>query len=690
MRWKDFSLKAKFTLGFGSILVLLVAVGLWAVLGIGGIVHNAEEVIGGNKLRGVFVQRIVDHLNWAAKLNTFLTDKDVHTLDIQMNPRECGFGKWYYGEGRQEAEKMVPEIKPLMAEVEQPHIDLHESAREIKEVYNKVDPELGGFLSEKKVDHLNWTHKIKDAFLDTSIKELGVEMNWRQCSLGQWLYSEGVKEFRSEDPRFNKVISPIYEPHKELHRSARDIQNLLDEDRRQEALQVFNQETIPAMKETLGGINNVIDWQTKQMDGYRKALDIYADKTQPSLDKVQSTLSQAKQVVTDNIMTDEQMLDEASSTRTGVEVLGLIALPLGVLMAWIIARGIIHPMRLTSVFAQEVADGDLSTDVDVRQKDEVGRMVDVLRSMVGKLRDVIGEINTASDNVASGSEELSASAESLSQGATEQAANLEEVSSSMEQMTSNIRQSTENAQETERIAMAAAEDADKSGKAVGQTVEAMKNIAEKISIIEEIARQTNLLALNAAIEAARAGEHGKGFAVVAAEVRKLAERSGTAAGEISELSSNSVAVAEEAGEMLDKLAPEIRRTSDLVQEITASMNEQNSGAEQINKALQQLDQVVQQNASAAEEMSSTSEELASQATQLQQTMAFFQVDAKQSGRSRGYKETRALPGASGGGGQSQPAQQKPQQQAQPKAQQGKGVALDMGGEEASDDEFERF
>jgi len=242
------------------------------------------------------------------------------------------------------------------------------------------------------------------------------------------------------------------------------------------------------------------------------------------------------------------------------------------------------------------------------------------------------EILTAASSVASGSQELSVTSEQISQGATEQAAAAEEVSSSMEEMVSNIQQNADNARQTEKIAVKSAENAMEGGKAVSESVNAMKEIADKISIIEEIARQTNLLALNAAIEAARAGEHGKGFAVVAAEVRKLAERSQTAAAEISQLSGASVEVAERAGEMLARIVPDIRKTADLVQEINAASSEQNAGAEQINQAIQQLDQVIQQNAAASEEMATTSEELAAQAEQLQSAMEFFKFrksDGKQ-------------------------------------------------------------
>jgi methyl-accepting chemotaxis protein len=204
----------------------------------------------------------------------------------------------------------------------------------------------------------------------------------------------------------------------------------------------------------------------------------------------------------------------------------------------------------------------------------------------------------------------------------------------MEEMVSNIKQNADNAQQTDKIANKSAKDAQESGKSVLEAVAAMKEIANKISIIEEIARQTNLLALNAAIEAARAGEHGKGFAVVAAEVRKLAERSQKAAGEINQLSANTLKVSEKSGEMLDKLVPDIQRTAELVQEITAASKEQDTGAEQINKALQQLEQVIQQNASASEEMASTTEELTGQSDQLVSALAFFHTGDEEGDRQR--------------------------------------------------------
>jgi len=301
------------------------------------------------------------------------------------------------------------------------------------------------------------------------------------------------------------------------------------------------------------------------------------------------------------------------------------AILLSALLGALLTRSITRPLSAASTAARSLAEGDLTVRIDVGRKDEVGQLMEAMQGMIGKLREIIGEVRSAANNLSNASGQVSATAQSLSQSASEQAASVEETTASMEEISASIVQNTENAKVTDGMASTAARQAADGGDAVGRTVEAMKSIAEKIGIIDDIAYQTNLLALNAAIEAARAGEHGKGFAVVAAEVRKLAERSQVAAQEIGNVARDSVKLAERAGAMLGEMVPSIRKTSDLVQEIAAASQEQSSGVGQVSSAMGQLNQATQQNASASEELAATAEELSGQAAQLQDLMRFFRL-----------------------------------------------------------------
>jgi len=323
--------------------------------------------------------------------------------------------------------------------------------------------------------------------------------------------------------------------------------------------------------------------------------------------------------------------DAKSSLRQAFILFALIVLAclcvlvaMGVMITVQILRQLGGEPDYAADVVRKVASGDLTVQVELRSGD-TSSLLSGMKQMTEKLLGVMQEIRGSADTLASASEEISASAQSLSQSATEQAANVEETSASVEEITATVAQNTENAKVTDDIASRSASNAKEGGDAVSQTVGAMRQIAGKIGIIDDIAYQTNLLALNAAIEAARAGEHGKGFAVVAAEVRRLAERSQVAAQEIGNVATNSVSLSERAGKLLDELVPSIRKTADLVQEIAAASKEQTTGLSQISTSVSQLSITTQSTASASEELSSTSEEMSAQANSLQEAVAFFKT-----------------------------------------------------------------
>jgi methyl-accepting chemotaxis protein len=385
----------------------------------------------------------------------------------------------------------------------------------------------------------------------------------------------------------------------------------------------------------------------QQLEEMYNAVEVYKNAFEKSVevvalqeDEADVMVSSAREfiAVTDKLKDGQslKMVKEEQRASSMIISFMIIGIILGVVMAYIITRGIITGLKKGVDFATAIAKGDLTAEIDIDQKDEIGLLARSLKIMVSKLKEIVSDITSGAENIASASQQLSSGSEEMSQGASEQASSTEEVSSSMEEMTSNIQQNTDNAQETEKISVMAAKGISEVEKAAKESLTSIKQIAEKITIVNDIAFQTNILALNAAVEAARAGEHGRGFAVVAAEVRKLAERSKIAADEIISLSTYSVKATEESGELMSKIIPEIDKTARLVQEITASSLEQNSGADQINGAIQQLNQVTQQNAAASEEMSTSSEELSSQADQLKDVVSFFTLNDK----TRNFKSSK--------------------------------------------------
>ena len=614
-------------------------------------------------LPGFLATKEVEHLLWAETINALFIE-NLPELTIETDHRQCLLGQWLNSEAARQIAAGDKELADLLEAIQAPHERLHRSVISIRQRYKQIHPGLMTTLLALLEKHRKWTMVLSQELITGYFQlDLDVEnVDHRSCDLAQWLQSDEAADFMQSFPALKAAVKALENPHQQLHASAVDIRMALHSGDKlqaeqlytsvtlpalhtieelfqrviaaeeelirsqEEARQIYQNVTIPAMEETRSYLYALQARAELLIDEAQYAREIYAGQTLPALQATQTLLHDIHREADAHIMTDEQMLSIAVNTRFGVMVLGVSALAIGIFLAFVIARGIIQPLIQGVTFAETVASGDLTAAIDVDQGDEVGALARALQHMVEKLCTIVADVKGAAGNVASGSGQLSSSAEEMSQGAAEQAAASEEASSSMEEMAANIRQNAENAMQTEKIARQAAQDSKVSGEAVAETVEAMKEIIKQISVIEEIARQTHTLSLNATIEAAKAEQYGKGFAVVASEVRALAERSRLAASAINTLAATSVTTAEGAGEMLNQLVPDIKRTAELVQEISAASREQDSGANQINSAIQQLDQVVQQNSSVSEEMAATAEELYGQSDMLRQTIAFFKVD----------------------------------------------------------------
>ncbi len=586
-------MKAKWTIGrrigagFAVVLIALGVVAVWSTMGLSNIVGNLGRAVNCNVLQNEVMQREIDHLKWAKAVSDLLTDEQVTKLEIQTDPHKCAFGKWYYGEGRAQAEALVPEIRKAVAAIEEPHSRLHASAIEIGDHFRQADLSRSAELKQRKVDHVNWARKVMNALLDENQTQIDVQLDPHKCGFGHWYYSDAVKELRAKDPEFDRILAAVEQPHNELHASAAKLNELLAAGQRQEAIRYYEENTNNHADEVCGQIDKIIAWNDEQVAGMLQAQTVYAAKTSLALADVQKLL----QEIVDHaheaaVHRNEAMQQQAGTTRGAVMLVSVIGTVAACVLAFLIARSIIK----------------------------------VLKRVVVGLRDGANQVKSAAAQVSSASQQLA-------EGASEQASSLEESSSALEEMAAMTRTNADNARQANELATKARQAADAGDKTMGRLNDAMAGINKSsdeiskiIKVIEEIAFQTNLLALNAAVEAARAGEHGKGFAVVADEVRNLAQRAAEAAKETTGLIEDSVSrsrdgaeVAGEVGEALGAIVSDVAKVTELVEGITTASDEQAQGAEQINTAVSQMDKVTQQNAASAEESASAAEQLSAQA-----------------------------------------------------------------------------
>ena len=460
-----------------------------------------------------------------------------------------------------------------------------ELSTSLQKRYNTVE------LTHRTIENSVTNARITFQLFDTTDAEEEKKLNQENEAISQEISGQvkQIEQSLSSDKERN-LFDIVTENRKTYVTARQKAKAFLPEKKRDQALAVFAHEVVPAL--------NIY------RASWEKFIDLQNDAMQQSM---------------------KESHDAYTTGRRIAIVLMFVTLGLAVLASVGVTRSITIPIREAVKQAQYIAAGDLTRDIQVTNRSETGKLQQSMKEMSDKLAEIIREVREGSAAVASAASQVSSSSQSLSQGTSEQAASVEEMSASLEQMNASITQNADNSRQVEQVAVKGALSAEESGDAVRQTVEAMKQIAAKTSVIEDIAYQTNLLALNAAIEAARAGDQGRGFAVVAVEVRKLAERSQLAAQEIGGLAGKSVSVAERSGQLLTELVPSIKKTAELVQDVAAASTEQSSGVTQINQAMSQVDTVTQRNASSAEELSSTAEELAAQSEQLQQLMTFFQL-----------------------------------------------------------------